>query len=329
MYTSLAREAIRSGETLEIGVVESPDAEWAPQIIPFLGHKGPPWREHIRRALEGRLDDLRTLFYVGCIDGRVVTQVMIVAARGTGILGHVYTLPEHRRKGAYTALMPHQMADMPRIGVRVLTLGTGYDSHPYWIYHANGFRSIAPGRGEMIWRSTPVAEAQLFAPGPATVRPARWDDWPWFNLLGMQPVAAKERLPRTAVMSLKGQGNLEGAFAPFQLERERDPRRQAVVLETGAGATVGFALLAPDPRWFGDACAADAYTHPDFRTGAADLLRALEWPDAPCVAYRAPAGGGGDDAAAWEAAGFRMAATLPRWFSFEDQRRDMELWVRV
>ena len=121
----------------------------------------------------------------------------------------------------------------------------------------------------MIWHSTPDAEEHLFAPGPATVRPARWDDWPWFNLLGMQPVAPDEALPRTAVMGLKGQGSLEGSFVPFQLERERDPRRQAVVLETGSGATAGFALLAPDPRWFGDAWAVDVYTHPGFRTNAA------------------------------------------------------------
>src|SRR5262249_22057478 len=111
--------------------------------------------------------------------------------------------------------------------------------------------------------------------------------------------------------------------------RERDARRQAAVLETESGATAGFALLAPDARWFGDAWVVDLHTHPAFRQHGVELLRALQWPEAPCVTYRAPRDAGRNaEEAAWEAAGFRRAAVLPRWLSFEDERRDLEIWVR-
>src|SRR5689334_12378719 len=114
MYTPLGSAKLNSGETLEMGVVAGPDAEWAPRIGPFLGHKGPGWCDHIQRALEGPLDRLETLFYVGCIGEELVTQVMIVGCAGAGILGHVFTRPEHRRKGAYRQLMARQMEDTRR-----------------------------------------------------------------------------------------------------------------------------------------------------------------------------------------------------------------------
>src|SRR5437588_10036164 len=131
MYTQLDTQKLKTGELLEIGVVEAPDGEWAPRIEPLLAHKGPGWNDHIHRALAGPLDALETRFYVGSIDRELVTQVMIVGHAGAGILGHVFTKPEHRRKGAYRRLMDVQMEDVRRCGYRVLTLGTGFDSPPY------------------------------------------------------------------------------------------------------------------------------------------------------------------------------------------------------
>ena len=116
MHTHLGSETLKNGERLEISVVEGPDAEWQPRIEPFLAHKGPGWNDHIRRALAEPLDSLQTRFYVGCIGEELVTQVMIVGSGGAGILGHVYTKPEHRRKGAYSRLMAYQTEDMPRCG---------------------------------------------------------------------------------------------------------------------------------------------------------------------------------------------------------------------
>jgi len=147
MYEALGEAVLKSGQSMAIGVITAPDAEWRERIVPFLGHKQEPYASHIRRSHAGPLDGLETRYYIGHLEGRVITEVMIAGARGAGILGHVYTLPEERRKGAYQAVMAAQMADMPRQGFQLLALGTGFNSPPYWIYHSYGFRGIAPGRG--------------------------------------------------------------------------------------------------------------------------------------------------------------------------------------
>src|SRR5207249_1997860 len=144
----------------------------------LLGHKGQPWQHHIQAALQEPLDDLETRFYVGLLDGRAITNVMIVGTRlrvvsrgagrpedaveAVGILGHVYTVPEHRRKGAYAQLMAAQMEHTRSLGYRLLTLGTGFETPPYWIYHRFGFRSIDGATGRMKWLATPDAEAHHF-----------------------------------------------------------------------------------------------------------------------------------------------------------------------
>ena len=326
MYVRLGEATLTTGAPMEIGVIQGPDAEWRDRIVPFLDHKGPDFNAHTRAALEGRLDDLETRFYIGHLDGRPITHVMIVGARGVGILGHVYTLPEERRKGAYAALMPVQMADIARQGYRVLCLGTGFESHPYWIYHAHRFRSIGPGRGQMKWLAHPGAEAECFAPASVRVRDARWDDWGWMDLLGMQPPDAEDELPRAPALGLKDYGSLEGPWCAFQWRRQRDPRIQARVLETDDGRTVGWCILAPDTRWFADTWVLDVYVHPNFRREAARLLEGLTWPERPVAAYLSCPRG-------WRAEilrqlQFEPIATLSHWLRAERGEIDLAIWVR-
>ena len=38
--------------------------------------KNSDYRAHIQQALEGPLDDLQTRFYVGLVDGRIISQIM-------------------------------------------------------------------------------------------------------------------------------------------------------------------------------------------------------------------------------------------------------------
>src|SRR3954447_5955072 len=166
MYRHLGSAQLRTGEQMEIGVVECPDPSWGAQVKPLLGHKDRPTQEFFDAAFERRLDELDARFYLGTVGGFAVSNVMIVGARpGTaaagegsatgpgaaGILGHVYTRPEHRQKGAYRHLMAAQMDDCRRLGYRALTLGTGFETHPYWIYHSFGFRSIDGTSGKMKW----------------------------------------------------------------------------------------------------------------------------------------------------------------------------------
>lgn len=327
MYEQLGDTILKSGQRMEIGVITAPDAEWRDRISPFLGHKSEPYASHLRRSHEHPLDALLTLYYIGHRDGRIISEVMIAGARGAGILGHVYTLPEERRKGAYQAVMRAQMADMGRKGFRLLSLGTGFESPPYWIYHGFGFRGIGSGHGEMRWTSGEDAEADLFRPGAVAARDARWDDWGFVAWLGLLPIDPEEELPRSRVMRLNRRGIMESAYIRLLLKREREPGMSVRVLETEHGAAVGWAILAPDPSWFASGWILDLHVHPSFRSSLPLLVEGIPWPDAPvAAAFTGPAG---PKAGALEAVGFTRTACLPRWLPAETgSRRDVVLWLR-
>jgi GNAT superfamily N-acetyltransferase len=326
MYTRLGEAQLKTGERMEIGVVVSPDAEWRERVAAFLGHKGPSWREHIARALDGPLDGLETLFYVGTIGGEILTQVMIVGSAGVGILGHVFTRPDHRRKGAYQQLMARQMQDTAERGYRVLTLGTGFDSAPYWIYHSFGFRSIYEGTGIMKWAATPDAEEHLLRARPTQVRDLRWGDCGALSLLAVQPVAHGEEWPRSMTMNLPGVGLLEGPALELQLRREREPNSRGKALVTEDGLAVGWATVMPDHRWFGQHLVFDAHVHPHFATRLDALVDAIDWPNARVVAYtraHAPR-----KAAALSRHEFQRVAVLPQWLTIGGQGDDVVVWCR-
>lgn len=312
MYTHLGSVILKTGEQMELGVIRCPDPSWAKQVMALLGHKSRETRDHFEAAFAGPLDDLETRFYVGTIGGFAMTNVMIVGARGAGILGHVYTAPEHRQKGAYSQLMAAQMEDTRRAGYRILTLGTGFETHPYWIYHGFGFRSIDGMSGRMKWLAEPDAEAGHFRPGATTVRPMRWDDWAALNVLAFQPLAPDEELPRSWTFRVKGQGSLEGSFQTLRRNIARKSPVTPLTLVTEHGAAVGWAVLQPDEVAFGDGWLVDLYVHPAFQADAGRLLAALPWPDRGRVAAYSAAPDG-YRAAALREAGFQQIAELPGW----------------
>ncbi|HEY8744464.1 MAG TPA: hypothetical protein VIU62_15320, partial [Chloroflexota bacterium] len=196
MYRQIGNGRLNSGEDIALGVVEAPEPDWLDRIAPFLIHKGGDWNYHIRQALSEPLDSLESRFYVATVGEQVISQVMIVGARGCGILGHVFTAPVWRQRRAFGQLMAAQMEDTRRLGYQLLTLGTGFESHPYWIYHSFGFRSVAPSSGLMRWLASPEAEEGYLAPAATTVQPLRWDHWAGLNVLALRPVAPDEPLPR-------------------------------------------------------------------------------------------------------------------------------------
>jgi GNAT superfamily N-acetyltransferase len=330
MYRQLGSVALKSGEQMEIGVVRCPDPSWGAQVIPLLGHKSRETRDHFQRAFAGPLDDLDTRFYVGTIGGFAVTNVMIVGSRGAGILGHVFTRPEHRQKGAFTHLMRAQMDDVRRDGYRLLTLGTGFETHPYWIYHGFGFRSIDGVSGKMKWLADPGAERDLFRPAPSQVRPMRWDDWAWLNAACFQPAAPDEELPRSWVFRAKAQGGAaEGMFQQLQRNVSRNEPITALALQSDTGATVGWVVLQPDSLALGDGASCDLYVLPGFRAEAHRLLAEVPWPHSRVAAYTSyTSGPAGWRAAALRAAGFEPAARLPGWLRRDGEPVALDVLVR-
>jgi hypothetical protein len=128
-------------------------------------------------------------------------------------------------------------------------------------------------------------------------------------------------------MGLKSQGIMEGPFVRLLLTREQRPGMSVRVLQTEHGATVAWAILAPDPQWFSDAWILDLHAHPGFAQHLPEMLNALQWPEAPvAAAFSAPAG---PKAAALAGCGFARLAVLPTWLRVDDgSRRHVTVWTR-
>lgn len=279
MYERIGEASLRNGASMEIGVVLCPDAEHAEEIRPFLGHKGQPWQQHIEGAVAGPLDDLETRFYVGKVDGRIITNIMTVEHVGVGILGHVYTAPERRRLGACTAVMEAQMAEFRTRGARCLYLGTGFDSAAYHIYKRHGFGSVIPRSGFMSYFADDGFEAAYFASRPATAREVQWGDWgPLTVLTGSHD----GDWLRSVAWRMEGPESFEGDFLGLR-QRVADGDVTARILVTEDGARVGVATLGRHPMW-GEARLLDVLCHPNYWRDAGKLVDELP-ADAKTLTY--------------------------------------------
>jgi GNAT superfamily N-acetyltransferase len=305
MYQMLGGATLKSGQEMEIGVVVAPDDEHAAEIKAFLAHKPPPYDWHIELAVDKRLDDLETYFYVGKLGDRVITNVMTVEHVGVGILGHVYTKPEHRRKGAYDALMGYQMEDFRQRGGRALYLETGFDSPPYHIYRRHGFQSVFPRSGFMSYFAEPDFSHTYFERRPAAAREVRWSDGgPMTALTG---VLDGEWL-RCVRFRMYGPTNFEGGAIALRQRLDKG-ELDARVLVTEDGARVGFAILGPDPVWNG-VHLLDVFCHPAFRDDADALIQALPPRSGRTLCYADESSEA--KIAALERAGFRVEGRMRR-----------------
>lgn len=332
MHEELATETLRSGEAMRVERVAAPDAEREKQILPFLGHKPGGYRAHIEASFAGKCDELETRYYVGLTDDAgMVGNIMTVESGGVGILGHVHTREDQRRKGICNAIMAHQMEDFRQRGGHVLMLGTGYQSPPYRIYESFGFRDL-PGAspGVMWYRSEGDGTdflARFFAPG-ASVRavPMRWKHWPLVALLAAQP---SDVYLRSLTLNAWGVSLLEGPFCYYMSEWGENPRAAATVLESGTGAVTGVATRVPRKHW-PDSLLLDVFAHPNANPAdIAALIGSLPAPEQTrkVVCHADPR----DTAkiAALEQAGFTREAVLINQFREGNQWRDAYLYAQV
>jgi GNAT superfamily N-acetyltransferase len=299
MYEILAETTLKSGLTAEIGLLTAPDPADALGVAPLLGHKGGIWQTHIERALAGELDGLETRFYLARVEGLAVCNVMTVEFAGAGILGHVFTRPEHRRQGlceaVFAQLQPHFRA---RGGLR-LTLGTGFESSAYWIYHRHGFRPLLPSSGFMSWAVAPDFADRWYAPAPAVVQPLAWRHWP-----ALAQLLADDFGDGLQAMGLNAFGpvNFEGSG----LALLQDSTAQVRVLETASKA-VALASLSPDRRW-PTVTDLDLIGHPAWSAEWPRLLAALTLPPGKTQCWLPPESQA--RRAAVESLGFQLEATL-------------------
>ena len=280
MYESFVDVELKTGQSMEVGVVLAPDAEYAEEVKRFLGHKPEAYRWHIDCCFYETLDLLETRFYVGKIDGHIISNIMVTEYDGIGILGHVFTLPNQRRKGACKAVMRYQMDDFRHRGGKALYLGTGYDSHPYHIYKSFGFDSVYDESGFMCYFAVEDFDANYFADVDVYVKNnIEWHDWA--KITALTGIANGDQI-RNIALDIYGPSNFEGGFLSFKQELETKTNYHAArLLQSSSGAIVAMATLKQDE----DSMLLDVFAHPLFWTQSEMLVDSLEMPASKVRCY--------------------------------------------
>ena len=324
MYNKLGEAVLKTNERMEVGVITAPDERHAEEVKQFLGHKGGNWEWHIERCVIESLDALETRFYVGKVDGSIITNIMTVEHQGIGILGHVFTMPDQRRKGACKGVMAYQMEDFRQRKGRALYLGTGYDSHPYYIYHGFGFESVFPKSGFMNYYVDADFEERYFASAPTQPKPVEWHDWP--KVTALSGIVNGEAL-RSLIWNVYGPTNMEGGFLSFKHDLETENvYEDAKLLITSDGAIVGWATVSRDTRWRPATAVLDLFFHPNFVDEVPTLLSSVAFPDAKVQCY--VDNSAKKKAKVLEDAGFTCEGQLKNQFAYSGQDYDVLLLAR-
>ena len=324
MYKKLGNTVLKTDERMEVGVITAPDERHAEEVKQFLGHKGGNWEWHIERCVIESLDELETRFYVGKVNGSIITNIMTVEHEGIGILGHVFTLPDQRRKGACKGAMAYQMEDFRQRNGRALYLGTGYNGHPYHIYHSFGFESVIPESGFMKYHVNTDFEEHYFSPAPAKPKSVEWHDWP--KVTALSGIVGWDAL-RSLTWNVFGPTNLEGGFLGFKHTLETDDTYDdAKLLVTESGAIVGWATVCRDSQWRNAVAILDLFFHPNFVESVPTLLSALQFPELKVQCYVDSAAK--KKAAVLEAAGFACEGRFKNQFTYNGQHYDVLVFAR-
>ncbi|MYC75752.1 GNAT family N-acetyltransferase [Candidatus Poribacteria bacterium] len=324
MYNKFGEVALKTGEKMEVGVVTAPDTPHAEEVKQFLGHKPGNYKWHIERCVTETLDVLETRFYVGKLNGNVITNIMTVEYEGVGILGHVFTRPQQRRKGAAKGVMAYQMEDFRQRSGDALYLGTGYNSHPYYIYHSFGFESVFPESGFMKYHVNEDFEERYFAPAPAAPKSVEWHDWP--KVTALSGIVGWDTL-RSLKWGVYGPTNLEGGFLSFKHDLEtEDAYADAKLLISAEGAIVGWATVGRDARWQPATAVLDLFFHPNFADAVPALLSAVAFPDVKVQCY--VDSGAEKKAEILESAGFTCEGRFKDQFTYSGQPYDVLVFAR-
>jgi GNAT superfamily N-acetyltransferase len=314
---------LKSGEEARLWQIVAPEPAWTARLLPFLAHKGEPWLGPMRLALDEGLPGCRMSFFECVLGDSIVGNITTVDANGIGMLQHVFTNPDHRRKGICRFLMQVVVDDFTSRDGRAMYLGTGYDSPPFWIYHSFGFHSIEES-GAMKWLPDPEFERCHFAPDDTTVRDTQWSDWGELQALYQ---SEQGWYLRGLFFNHTGHSSYEGTYPAMRAAMDQGRVQQVKVLVKADGAVMGHAMVGVQSWWHGEPYVLDCFVHPNFTGDTAKLLRAVELPTDRKVQCYCDAEASGK-MAALETLGFEREALLQRQVRRGDEWLDVAVYTR-
>lgn len=323
MVIDLGAVSLKSGEQAQLVQIVTPEPAWTDRLLPFLAHKGEPWMWPMKLALDEGIPGIRMNFFEVVLDGQIAGNITTVDAHGVGMLQHVFTNPDQRRKGICQVLMQALTEDFVARGGSAMYLGTGYDSPPFWIYHSFGFRSILE-TGSMKWLPDAGFEQEYFGAGDTTVRDAEWRDWPALEALYLNE---QGWYLRGMACNHYGHSSYEGVYPGLRRAMEQRRVQQMKVLVKGEAGVMGHVMVGVQPWWRGEPYVLDCFVHPNFTGETERLLRAVGLPADRKVQSYCDAGAP-EKMAALEAVGFEREAVLGRQIRRGDDWVDVTVYAR-
>lgn len=223
--------------TTAVAVFINPGRKRGAALRHLLGHKGAPWLAHIddgfARADDGRREGLDTRFFVALVDDEPVANVTLWDNGVAGLVGHVYTTPEHRGRGLAGRLFDALANDVLRRGVAVLSLNVDPDSFQQRFYASRGFVPVEGVAGAMQW----VRRAETASNDSMEASVFRWSDWPDLNRVSLSSACCGWR-----GLGLEGRGSLEYPLLEWAFPQSGSSPGAIMVLRQ-AGRAVGWVSL--------------------------------------------------------------------------------------
>lgn len=276
MHEVIAKHKLWTGEEMSTLRVTAPDQEYKDAILSVIGHKEPYWLVPVREAYEGKIG-LKTYCYLALLGGGGDVIANITTAESLdepiGMLQHVFTKPEHRRKGVASFLMKDLLDDFKARKGRALYLGTGYGSDAHRIYHRYGFQDIGDRTGKMRFLTEKDFDEKYFSGRDTDVHPLGWEDWPGSDVLFSIENGWYMKNLAFGAFDVHG---FEGGFIKLMLGLREGHVKDAKVMISN-DAVVGFASLALDPRWNYGVAIFDFFMHPLFLNGANKLIQSISF----------------------------------------------------
>lgn len=316
---------LRTGEEMEVRVLEPPLGEYAQRVEYW-------WSIIKDRLLAGEFAD-KSLdrFVIGEIGGEVVGSMTYATPRDTrdvAVLGMVYTVPAHRRKGIALAILRVLLELFESEGGLAMHLCT-VNPHAFSLYRKAGFRPYT-GDG-MVWFAPSAANfdrTYLSYNGPATVRDAHYGDLARFAFLYNSPQIKwfVKDYPRRVFRDVR----LESHFVQMLQSAEQE-KGAVLALVAPNRRVVGAATLTEMDSLYEqhvkilDFCVAPAYLGQASHLLRAVIERAGALATEILQAYTASSDLQKRDALA--DAGFELEAVLRGHFAVNEERLDMEVWT--
>ncbi|MDD5698042.1 MAG: GNAT family N-acetyltransferase [Victivallaceae bacterium] len=278
MITNLGMVKLKTQEDLIVKRIEPPEAVYNEKLRRFLEHKGDSSMRDICERLNGNYTEFCIdKYFTGEIAGSIAAQMWygISLKTGMGNFGHVYTEPEHRKKGIVNELMGFLIEDFQNSPGKALFCGTGSP----WvadIYRKYGFQLIKKGTGygPMVLtkqnhaRNFSELEKKYFAPDLSfTVRIADpGDQFDCDKVLGYSKGIRELASPRI-FLSAQIPTFMEAMF------RVKDKKGLVTVAETSIGSIVGWSFVlnlgSPDEQ---EAKVFDFMIHPGYSKEAGQFI---------------------------------------------------------